>query len=228
MSLICKTQWFDWNYMSHFSTLDITSILGYPNALDWKVKTNIPIFDGDPSSKIDQKAEFIKHASKIHVAYQDVLIELFIISITYKHRDWLDSCEPRSIPSFTVLIGRFLEVYGAILVVEIFFPNHLSPAAACNVSLGALGTIICLWKLLSENSWAWSLISPCSGYNKGSKGVSWILLFPLHPRLHFMIHGHLIFPPPTLVIGRTGIIMIIMLLYFIPWFSIGARGMMLI
>ena len=73
---------------------------------------NMSQFDGDPCTTIDHITKLIEHASKMNVVHLDNLIELFIASIGYEHRGWLDSCEPQSISSFVDLINKFMKYKG--------------------------------------------------------------------------------------------------------------------
>jgi len=56
-------------------------------------------------------------------------MELFIASIEYKHRGWIDSCEPESISSFIELINKFVTCKG---------PKFQSNEVACESLMATL------------------------------------------------------------------------------------------
>ena len=78
-----------------YPTIDFEIFQGYPHYLDIKWLNNSPRFVGLPITHI---VEFLKYISEIEFEGEDVLVKLFILSLPYFLKDWIEGCcEDKSI-----------------------------------------------------------------------------------------------------------------------------------
>jgi hypothetical protein len=90
-----------------YLTIDFESFQGYPHYFDIKWLKNSPRFRGLPITHI---VEFLKYISEIEFEGEDVLVKLFILSLSSFLQYWIKGCcEDKGISSFIDLISRFLE-----------------------------------------------------------------------------------------------------------------------
>jgi hypothetical protein len=90
-----------------YLTIDFESFQGYLHYFDIKWLNNSPRFEGLPITHI---VEFLKYISEIAFEGEDVLVKLFILSLSSFLQDWINGCcEDKSISSFVDLISRFIE-----------------------------------------------------------------------------------------------------------------------
>jgi hypothetical protein len=90
-----------------YPTIDFESFQGYPHYLDIKRLNNSPRFGGLPITHI---VVFLKYISEIEFKGEDVLVKLFILSLSSFFQDWIKGCcKDKGISSFADLISRFIE-----------------------------------------------------------------------------------------------------------------------
>jgi hypothetical protein len=90
-----------------YLTIDFKSFQRYSHYFDANWSNNSPRFEGLPITHI---IEFLKYISLIELEGEDVLVELFILSLPSFLQDWFKGCcEDRGISSFVDLISRFIE-----------------------------------------------------------------------------------------------------------------------
>ena len=82
------------SFFDKFPALDIASIPGHPNHVAGRMVCAVLVFDGDPLFAIDHVETFNAHASKEKVVHQDVLMLLFMGSLS-GHNSWLYDHEPK-------------------------------------------------------------------------------------------------------------------------------------
>ena len=64
-----------------FPSLDIKNNPGYPNHFLLDQVDDCPKFHGNPYLAIDHVVKFLKYTSKINIAYEDVLIRFYLMSL---------------------------------------------------------------------------------------------------------------------------------------------------
>jgi hypothetical protein len=90
-----------------YPTIDFKIFQGYSHYFDTKWLNNSPRFGGIPIPHI---VEFLKYISEIELGGEDILVKLFILSLSSFLQDWFKSCcEDRGISSFVDLVSRFIE-----------------------------------------------------------------------------------------------------------------------
>jgi hypothetical protein len=90
-----------------FLNIYFESFQVYPHYLDRKWLNNSPRFRGLPITHI---VEFVKYISEIEFEGEDVLVKLFILSLSSFLQYWIKGCrEYKGISSFIDLINRFIE-----------------------------------------------------------------------------------------------------------------------
>jgi hypothetical protein len=98
-------------HMMHLS-IDVQNITGDPNHCSIEWRENCPKFNGDPALAVTHVVNYMEYDSSLNVLHEDVLMKIFVSSLESSQRSCLaHSCNPKSIPSSTMLIEEFLRHY---------------------------------------------------------------------------------------------------------------------
>jgi hypothetical protein len=94
-----------WAFHKAYPSFDVQDIPRYPNHCSSEWRESCPKFDGDPTLAITHVMNYMKYALSLNVLHEDVLMKIFLSSLESSQKYWFaHSCDPKSIPSSTMLI----------------------------------------------------------------------------------------------------------------------------